>query len=101
LTPSGKFEFVSGPPVASIPAADDELQLIATKTLKMLNAQVNSKDNVDKLVVKTHPATLIKFGFKTGDLQGVNQLREVALSDMGNAAALHETKVRQRPVPAV
>jgi anaerobic selenocysteine-containing dehydrogenase len=118
--------------VAADPAADDELYLIATKTLKMLNAQVNSRDIVDEPVVKTNPATLSNLGFSTGeqvlveskagcvqarlsadetvrsdvllfnpaawrgDLQGVNQLREAVLADMGDAAAMHETKVKLR-----
>jgi anaerobic selenocysteine-containing dehydrogenase len=132
LTPSGKYEFVTEPQVAADPAADDELYLIATKTLKMLNAQVNSRDIVDEPVVKTNPATLSNLGFSTGeqvlveskagcvqarlsadetvrsdvllfnpaawrgDLQGVNQLREAVLADMGDAAAMHETKVKLR-----
>jgi anaerobic selenocysteine-containing dehydrogenase len=136
LTPSGKFEFITEPPATAAPAMGDELQLIATKTLKMLNAQVNSKDNVDEPVVKTHPETLTNLGFKSGDhvlvessagrvralidadenvrrdvllfnpaawrrdLQGVNQLREAVLADMRDAAAMHETKVRLRTLPA-
>lgn len=114
----------------------DELHLIATKTLKMLNAQVNSRDIIDTPEVKTHPATLANLEFKTGDqvlvesatgsvrarlsadetirrdvllfnpsawrkdLQGVNQLREAVLADMGDAAAMHETKVRLRAIPS-
>jgi len=32
-----------------------------------------------------------------GDLSGVNQLREFVLTDIGNGAAMHETKVTLRP----
>ena len=67
LTSSGKNEFDTEPPGIAAPAAGDELHLIATKTLKMLNAQVNSRDIVDEPEVKTHPATLANLGFKTGE----------------------------------
>ena len=132
LTPSGKYEFVVDPPGVAAPAVGDELHLLATKTLKMLNAQVNSRDIVDEPEVKTHPSTVTHLGLRTGervlvesaagsvraqlssdetvrsdvllfnpaawrgDLQGVNQLREAVLADLGDAAALHETKVRLR-----
>jgi anaerobic selenocysteine-containing dehydrogenase len=108
---------------------------VATKTLKMLNSQVNRKDLVDEPEVKTHPDTVAKLGLISGDkakvesavgsvtaclkadetvrrdvllfnpaawqgdLQGVNQLREAVLADMGNAAAMHETRVSVRPWP--
>jgi anaerobic selenocysteine-containing dehydrogenase len=130
LTSSGKYEFITEFPGAVAPAVDDELHLVATKTLKMVNAQINSRDLVDEPVVKTHPDTAAQLGLETGeqvlvesrvgsvracletdetvrrdvllfnpaawrgDLQGVNQLREAILADMGNAAAMHETRVR-------
>lgn len=130
VTSSGKYEFITESPGAVAPAVDDELYLVATKTLKMLNAQINSRDLVDEPVVKTHPDTAAQLGLETGeqvlvesrvgsvraclatdetvrrdvllfnpaawrgDLQGVNQLREAILADMGNAAAMHETRVR-------
>jgi anaerobic selenocysteine-containing dehydrogenase len=135
LTSSGKYEFIREFTSIAAPTADDKLYLVATKTLKMLNSQVNRKDLVDEPEVKTHPDTVAKLGLISGDkakvesavgsvtaclkadetvrrdvllfnpaawqgdLQGVNQLREAVLADMGNAAAMHETRVSVRPWP--
>jgi anaerobic selenocysteine-containing dehydrogenase len=132
LTLSGKYEFITVSTSIAAPTAGDKLYLVATKTLKMLNSQVNSKDLVDEPEVRTHPNTVVQLGFHSGDqvlvestvgsvlatlkaddavrrdvllfnpaawqgdLQGVNQLREAILADMGDAAAMHETQVSLR-----
>jgi len=128
-TPSGKVELTAtdpGPPPA---LADGELQLMATKSLNMVNAQINAGDLPAEPVAKLHPEALAERGFADGeqawvtsavgrvrtrlaadpavhrdvlelnpaawrgDLEGVNQLREPALTDVAKAAAMHETRV--------
>ncbi len=131
-TPSGKYEFIT----AFGPKADrDEsrgLRLMATKTLEMVNSQIDARDLIDGPVVRVHPESARAGGFAKGeevivenrvgsvkarleidpdvqpglllfnpaawrgDRQGVNQLREAALCDAGDAAAMHETRVSLR-----
>ena len=131
-TSSGKYEFITT--LSPQTETDDpkSLRLMATKTLKMINAQINDRDMIDEPVVRVHPDTARDHGIshgdeviveslvgsvKTrletdptvrgdlllfnpaawrGDLQGVNQLREAAICDMGDAAAMHETRVTVR-----
>ena len=133
-TPSGKFEFISGFTCPAITYPSTQLRLMATKTLKMVNSQINPENVPDEPVVRTHPETIAEYGFSSGDsvavesrvgsvharleadlevlpdvllfnpaawrgdLQGVNQLRESFLSDMGDGAAMHETLVTLRRV---
>lgn len=128
-TPSGKFEFVTEFSPPDLAAAPKQLRLMATKTLKMVNAQINAEDVPPVPCVMAHPETIAALGFTVGDqvmvessvgsvsarleadaevlpevllfnpaawqgdLQGVNQLRESLISDMGDAAAMHETLV--------
>ncbi|MFH1998744.1 MAG: molybdopterin-dependent oxidoreductase [Planctomycetota bacterium] len=131
-TKSGKFEFITEffPRVVAAPA--EKLRLMATKTLKMVNAQINAEDLPDEPMVRAHPETVDAYGLSTGDrvvvessvgsvsarlaadpevlrdlllfnpaawrgdLQGVNQLRESLVCDMGDGAAMHETWVTLR-----
>ncbi len=132
-TGSGRFEFVSGFELP-LPGGDGpELRLMATKTVKMVNAQINDRELVDEPTVRLHPDTLAGRGLEPGrrawlvsdtgrvrvrlavdpharrdlvlfnpaawrgDLQGVNQLRASALTDIGQGAAMHETRVRLVP----
>ncbi len=129
-TASGNIELI-GDFELHEPAPDDgRLQLMATKSLKMVNAQINSEDLHAEPVVRLHPDTAaakdladgevivvesgagsVRARLKTdetvrrdvllfnpaawsGDRQGVNQLRESILADLGGAAAMHETRVR-------
>jgi len=102
---------------------------MATKTLKMVNAQINPEDLPDEPVVRLHPEALaarelsdgqrawvvsdagrVRVQLKAddavrtdvllfnpaawrGDLQGVNQLRQATLTDIGQAPAMHHTLV--------
>jgi anaerobic selenocysteine-containing dehydrogenase len=129
-TISGKYEFVTKfNHKIHHKSSNNQLHLIATKTLKMMNAQINMEDLPSDPRVQAHPETIARFGLCAGelvvvksrvgsvtatieghddvlpevllfnpaawkgDLQGVNQLRESHLSDMGEAAAMHETMV--------
>jgi hypothetical protein len=113
--------------------------LIATKTLRMVNAQILPSDLLPEPVARLHTERLAAEGFGDGDLGwvlsrvgsvrvrlradpalrrdavlinpalwsgdgcGVNQLREAQLTDLGDGAALHETRVRlarARPIAA-
>lgn len=129
-TRSGKVELASEDPGLPTELAAGQLQLMATKSLNMVNAQINVEDLPAEPVARLHPETLTELGFGTGDqawvtsavgrvhtrlaadpsvrrdvlelnpaawqgdLEGVNQLREPVLADVGKAAALHETRVR-------
>jgi len=131
-TPSGRYEFIGdfSPKIEKDEAKS--LRLMATKTLKMVNAQINDGDLADEPAVGVHPATARERGLShgdevivessvgsvkarleadpkvrgdlvlfnpaawRGDLQGVNQLREATICDMGDAAAMHETRVTLR-----
>ena len=53
-----------------------------------VRARLSADEKVRRDVLLFNPAAW------RGDHQGVNQLREAILADMGDAAALHETKVR-------
>ena len=129
-TASGKYEFVT----QFIPPKSDthpqkRLRLLATKTLKMVNAQINLEDLPASPCVLANPGTINDLDLTVGeqvvieskvgsvharleadpnvlpevlmfnpsawqgDMQGVNQLRESVISDLGVAAALHETLV--------
>ncbi|MBT4526574.1 MAG: molybdopterin-dependent oxidoreductase [Deltaproteobacteria bacterium] len=136
-TPSGKFEFITEFDHKTIVGpSDNQLYFIATKTLKMVNAQINTEDLPSEPRVKAHPDTIFRFGLKSGDLivvesnvgsviaiidadddihpevllfnpatwkgdlQGVNQLRESHISDIGEAAAMHETLVTLYKCPS-
>ena len=134
-TPSGKVELLGQFPVeaAAAPLATGELHLVATKTLKMVNAQMQPEDLPDEPVARVHPEALARFGLEDGgqavlssgvgavtvrlkaddslrrdilvlnparwrgDASGVNQLREAALTDLGEGAAMHQTRVRLAP----
>jgi anaerobic selenocysteine-containing dehydrogenase len=137
-TASGKVELVDAagampePPVLE----EGELFLVATKTLRMVNAQINGSDVADEPVVRVNPRALAERRIGAGqvawlvspvgrvrvriegdeatrpdvalfnpaawrgDLQGVNQLRVAALTDIGKGAAMHETRVRLEPAAA-
>jgi len=131
-TPSGKFEFITRFDLPSLSLEPGRLRLVATKTLKMVNAQINEADLPAEPVVRAHPEIVSALGVFDGEqivvesrtgsvrarlkcdeaqlrevllfnpaawqgsLQGVNQLRESAMSDMGDAAAMHETLVTIR-----
>jgi anaerobic selenocysteine-containing dehydrogenase len=132
-TPSGKVELVDALPAAEPELGAGELHLVATKSLMMVNAQINDKDLVDEPCARAHPQTLGDLGLEDGqpvwvvsptarvrvrlaaersvrrdvllfnpaawrgDLQGVNQLREAVVADLGDAAAMHETVVTLEP----
>lgn len=132
-TPSGKIELIGDFELREEPLEGDRLHLMATKSLKMVNAQINGGDLPAEPVVRLHPETAAGRGLKdgdpllvesgagsvrarlvtdanvrrdvllfnpaawSGDLQGVNQLRESILADLGDAAAMHETRVRVVP----
>ena len=129
-TSSGKCELVDDFDPRSHEPHPGQLRLMATKSLKMVNAQINPEDLAVEPVVRAHPATIAEEGLVDdrlifveseagrvrarlradesvrrdvllfnpaawqGDLQGVNQLRESTLADLGGAAAMHETLVR-------
>lgn len=131
-TPSGKYEFIRSFNRSIEEGDQKSLRLMATKTLKMVNAQINDSDLIGEPVVRVHPDTARDQGIGNGDevvvessvgsvkarlasdpavrrdlllfnpaawrgdLQGVNQLREAAVCDMGDAAAMHETRVTVR-----
>jgi len=132
-TASGKYEFVAQfKPPKSNTKFQKQLQLLATKTLKMVNAQINLEDLPASPCVLANPETINDLDLSTGeqvvveskvgsvqalleadptvlpgvlmfnpaawqgDMQGVNQLRELAISDLGVAAAFHETLVTIR-----
>lgn len=131
-TPSGKFEFITQFSPLESTVSGNDLHLVATKTLRLLNSQVLPDDVPEQPAVRVNPKTLSDRGFKEGDqvwavskvgkvkvrlvadeqvrrdvllfnpalwkgdLSGVNQLREVFLTDMGNGAAMHQTKVTLR-----
>lgn len=136
-TPSGKVELFGGPAPEPPALGEGELFLVATKTLRMVNAQIYAGDLPGEPVVKVHSETLAARGLGAGqaawlasaagrvrvrlepdpsarrdvallnpaawrgDLQGVNQLRVAALTDLGKGAAMHETRVRiEREPPA-
>jgi anaerobic selenocysteine-containing dehydrogenase len=128
-TPSGKYEFIKEYVRKVDVNPKDTLRLMATKSVHMLNAQINERDLRDEPQVRTHPQTLLEQGIEDnqavwvvspvgrvraritsdasarrdvllfnpaawrGDLQGVNQLRESVLTDLGQGAAMHETHV--------
>jgi len=131
-TPSGKVELIGELP-DPLPRPDlsgGRLHLVATKTLKMVNAQMNPEDVPAEPVARLHPQALAARGLADGgrarvvsgagqvevrlrpdetlrpdmlllnpaawqgDLQGVNQLREAEMTDLGAAAAMHGTLVR-------
>lgn len=132
-TASGKGRIIGELPAAHPRSAaldEGELHLVATKTLKMVNAQINPGDVPDGPLVRLHPEAAAARGLEEGamvrvrsgagqveavlrldetlradmlllnpaawrgDLQGVNQLREAKLTDLGKAAAMHGTAVR-------
>jgi anaerobic selenocysteine-containing dehydrogenase len=131
-TATGRFTFVDHFEPAPTRRGDRELHLVATKTLKMCNMQVEPEDLPDEPVVGLHPDTLAAFELSPGDpvlvesrtsrvraraaadeklrrdvllinpslwkgdLFGVNQLRESFLTDLGDGAAMHETRVTVR-----
>lgn len=132
-TESRCFEFIRELDVKAPTLGPEELHLVATKTLKMCNAQINEREIVAEPRIRVHPETLLALGLEEGewawiespvggvaarvagdgrvrrdvvlfnpaawrgDLQGVNQLRQSIMTDMGDAAAMHETRVRLRP----
>jgi anaerobic selenocysteine-containing dehydrogenase len=136
LTATGRFTFVDRFEPPSTRPGDRELHLVATKTLKMCNMQVEPEDLPAEPVARLHPHTLAAFELSPGDavliesrtgqlraraaadaelrrdvllinpslwkgdLCGVNQLRESFLTDLGDAAAMHETRVTLRAAPA-
>jgi len=132
-TQSGHFEFLTEFELPTVPSGTPDLRLVATKTLKMVNAQINDRELVAEPVLRLHPdalaaGSLVDGGYAwiasavgrvrvrlkadplvrpdvalfnpaawRGDLQGVNQLRVAALTDVGKAAAMHETRVTLTP----
>ncbi len=135
-TSSGKFELIGDAAARDHGTGGERLRLMATKTLKMVNAQINAEDLASEPVVRLHPDTVAAQGLVDGgevmvesatgqvrarlrvdphvrrdvllfnpaawqgDLQGVNQLRESALTDIGEVAAMHETVVTVRSLTA-
>ena len=134
-TPSGRFELIADFDPRAPAVEGESLRLVATKTLKMVNAQINPGDLADEPSVRVHPETAAARGLADGDAvlvesragrvsallktdphvrrdvllfnpaawrgdpQGVNQLRESAVADLGEAAAMHETAVSLRRLP--
>ncbi len=132
-TASGKFEFITRFSAEVDPPNGRDLQLVATKTLRMLNSQILPEDLPEEPVVRVNPAVLSEKGLHEGDevwveskvarvkarvkadetvrrdvlffipslwqgeLSGVNQLREAILTDIGDGAAMHETRVTLQP----
>ena len=129
-TASGKVELVGElPPLPRPDLSGGRLHLVATKTLKMVNAQINPEDLPGEPVARLHPDALTARGLAhgqlarvsspvgqvvarlaadetlrrdmllfnpaawRGDLQGVNQLREALVTDLGTGAAMHATLV--------
>jgi len=128
-TPSGKVELTAEAPLPPPPLAPGELHLVATKTLKMVNAQIEAAHLPPEPVACLHPSRLAAARLAAGerawvtsqagrvrvrlaaddtlrtdvlllnpaawqgDKQGVNQLREAALTDVGKGAAMHATRV--------
>jgi anaerobic selenocysteine-containing dehydrogenase len=65
-TPSGRVELIGE--IEDLPTsqlASGELHLVATKTLKMVNAQINSEDRPAVPTVRVHPDTLADQGLST------------------------------------
>ncbi|MBI2892527.1 MAG: molybdopterin-dependent oxidoreductase [Deltaproteobacteria bacterium] len=134
-TPSGKFEFIRSFEPDARPLGPGELFLVATKSLKMVNAQVTPDDLPAEPVARAHPdvlaardladggvavisssagrlsarvradsslrrdVVLLNPARWRGDLVGVNQLRESRVTDLGEGAAMHATRVRLAPLP--
>jgi anaerobic selenocysteine-containing dehydrogenase len=132
-TSSGRVELVQQAPVLPAPLADGELHLLATKTVHMVNSQIDDEHLPHEPVARLHPdalraRTLSDGAMATvtsrvgrvrvrlladasvrrdvlllnparwrGDLCGVNQLREALVTDMGDGAAMHDTRVRLAP----
>jgi len=130
-TPSGKVQLITSLDDMELSGSPGggRLFLMATKTLKMVNAQINPEDLPDEPVVRLHPEALaarelsdgqrawvvsdagrVRVQLKAddavrtdvllfnpaawrGDLQGVNQLRQATLTDIGQAPAMHHTLV--------
>ncbi|MBW2453174.1 MAG: molybdopterin-dependent oxidoreductase [Deltaproteobacteria bacterium] len=135
-TASGKVELTSEPPTAPPALAPGQYHLVATKTLKMVNAQIEATNLPPEPVACVHPSRLTgepladgDHGWVTskagrvralirtddtvrrdvlllnpaawqGDKQGVNQLREATLTDVGKTAAMHATCVTLEPAGA-
>ncbi len=64
-TVSGRFEFLGrfAPPA---PRPEGDLHLVATKTLRMVNAQILSEDLPPEATVALHPETIARLGLADG-----------------------------------
>jgi anaerobic selenocysteine-containing dehydrogenase len=66
-TPSGKVELIGElERLGSTAVAESELHLVATKTLKMVNAQINEDDRPVGPSARVHPQTLAAHGIADG-----------------------------------
>ena len=135
-TPSGKVELVGDLAAPSRTVLPGELRLVATKSLRMVNSQIQPEDLPEEPVARLHPESMAGHGLVDGgwawiesrvgrvrarvaadasvrrdvlvlnparccsDLSGANQLREARLTDLGEGAAMHETKVTVSRAPS-
>ncbi len=66
-TTSGRFELCGQHPGAPEPLAPGQLFLTATKTLKMVNAQIDDEELKDRPKVRLHPETMAAFQLSEGE----------------------------------
>ncbi len=66
-TESGRFELTDQHPGAPEPLEPGELWLTATKTLKMVNAQIDDEELKDRARVRLHPETMAALELSEGE----------------------------------
>jgi anaerobic selenocysteine-containing dehydrogenase len=70
-TPSGKFEFITEFSPRPPDFRKDELHLVATKTLRMVNSQILPGDLRADPIVRLNPEVLSRMGLQEGDFAWV------------------------------
>jgi anaerobic selenocysteine-containing dehydrogenase len=70
-TPSGKFEFITEFSPRLSDFQKDELYLVATKTLRMVNSQILPGDLREDPIVRLNPQILSSMGLQEGDFAWV------------------------------
>jgi anaerobic selenocysteine-containing dehydrogenase len=84
-TESGRFELVGELPAAEEPLEPGQLWLMATKTLKMVNAQIDDEELKDRPKVRLHPETMAELGLSVGEgvkvISEVGQVRALVVGD--------------------
>ncbi len=89
-TPSGKVELITRVDALTAPAPGQRLHLMATKTLKMVNAQINPEDVPAEPVARLHPEALAARDLRDGQ-------RAWVVSDVGRVRALLRADEHTRP----